>query len=107
MEIISIYNDMLMSMVNSSDHPQTLMPLANLPVGSHARIEQLLGGRQMTRRLLSLGLRVGAELDVLQQRGRGVVVASHGVRVALGAGVAEKLLMLPLDSGSAEPSARE
>jgi ferrous iron transport protein A len=73
-----------------------LVSLASLPVGSRARIERLLGGRLMTRRLLSLGLRVGSVLDVVQQRGRGVVVASHGIRVALGAGVAEKLLMQPL-----------
>jgi ferrous iron transport protein A len=86
-----------------SDPPESnLVSLASLPVGSHARIVQLLGGRQMTRRLLSLGLRVGSELDIVQQRGRGVVVASQGIRVALGAGVAEKLLMLPIASASEE-----
>lgn len=52
----------------------------------------------MTRRLLSLGLRVGSKVDVVQHRGRGVVVASHGVRVALGGGIAAKMLMLPLES---------
>jgi ferrous iron transport protein A len=83
--------------MNEYDPPTAeLVSLASLPVGSRARIERLLGGRQMTRRLLGLGLRVGSVLDVVQQRGRGVVVASHGIRVALGAGVAEKLLMLPL-----------
>ncbi|MGD8590370.1 MAG: FeoA family protein [Chromatiales bacterium] len=79
-----------------------LVSLASLPAGSHARIERLLGGRKMTRRLLSLGLRVGSVLDVVQQRGRGVVVASHGIRVALGAGVAEKLLMQPLAPANEE-----
>lgn len=43
-----------------------------------------------------MGLRVGMELDVLQCRGRGVVVASAGTRVALGSGVAEKLFVVPL-----------
>ncbi|RDH83226.1 MAG: ferrous iron transport protein A [endosymbiont of Escarpia spicata] len=75
--------------------------LATLPVGAHARILEVKGGRQMTRRLLSLGLRVGSEVDVIQHRGRGVVVANGGVRVALGGGVAEKLLMSPLDNGTA------
>ncbi len=97
MVIITICDNLSISKMNeSAEDAHDLVPLASLPVGSHARIEQLLGGRQMIRRLLSLGLRIGSELDVLQQRGRGVVVASHGVRVALGAGVAEKLLMLPL-----------
>ena len=89
--------------MNGSDESAvTLVPLVTLPVGSRARIEQMVGGRQMTRRLLGLGLRVGSELQVLQQRGRGVVVASHGVRVALGGGVAEKLLVLPLAPVSEE-----
>lgn len=50
----------------------------------------------MTRRLLSLGLRVGTEVDVLHRRGQGVVVARAGIRVALGAGVADKLYVTPL-----------
>ena len=77
-----------------------LISLALLPVGGHARIEKVEGGRLLTRRLLSLGLRVGCEVDVVQHRGRGVVVASQGTRVALGAGVADKLLVLPLVAGT-------
>ena len=52
----------------------------------------------LIRRLLGLGLRVGMELDVVQRRGRGVVVASAGTRVALGGGVADKLMMAPIES---------
>ncbi|MDJ0808190.1 MAG: ferrous iron transport protein A [Gammaproteobacteria bacterium] len=80
-----------------SESDAALTSLDLLPVGAHARIERLIGGREMTRRLLSLGLRVGSLVDVVQHRGRGVVVASYGVRVALGGGVAAKMLMLPLD----------
>ena len=80
--------------------PSELISLALLPVGGHARIERVEGGRLMTRRLLSLGLRVGSEVDIVQHRGRGVVVASQGSRVALGAGVADKLLVLPLATGT-------
>jgi ferrous iron transport protein A len=39
---------------------------------------------------------MGSEIELIQRRGAGVVVANQGARVALGAGVAEKLLMLPL-----------
>ncbi len=68
-----------------------------IPAGTQARIAQILGGKRLARRLLGLGLRVGSEISVLQQRNRGVVVASAGTRVALGGTVAEKLLMQPLD----------
>jgi ferrous iron transport protein A len=70
-----------------------LVALARLPLGSHATVRRILGGRQLTHRLLSLGLRVGSEIELTQRRGGGVVVASAGTRVALGAGVAEKLLV--------------
>ncbi len=80
-----------------TDSDAELTTLDLLPVGMHARIERLNGGREMTRRLLSLGLRVGSEVDIVQHRGHGVVVASHGARVALGGGVAAKMLVLPLD----------
>ena len=75
--------------------PDELVTLAALPVGSRACIKRVMGGRFLVHRLLSLGLRVGSEIELLQRRGGGVVVASKGARVALGAGVAEKLLMSP------------
>ncbi len=76
--------------------PTTLL---QLPEGAKARITQIQGGRNLTRRLLSLGLRVGSEISVVQQRNKGVVIACNGNRVALGYGAADKLFMLPLDKG--------
>ncbi len=80
-----------MDLNNPATEP--LVVLARLPVGSRATIRRVQGGRQLTHRLLSLGLRVGSEIELIQRRGGGVVVASAGSRVALGAGVAEKLLV--------------
>jgi ferrous iron transport protein A len=54
---------------------------------------EIRGGQKVTRRLLGLGLRIGSEVEVLHHRGHGVVVASAGNRIALGGGVADKLLM--------------
>lgn len=74
--------------------PATLL---QLPEGTRARIIGIQGGRSLARRLISQGLRVGSEINIVQQRKRGVVVACKGNRVALGYGAADKLLMLPLD----------
>jgi ferrous iron transport protein A len=82
-------------MILSSRLSDELVTLAGIPVGSRACIKRVMGGRRLVRRLLSLGLRVGSEIEVLQRRGGGVVVACQGTRIALGAGVAEKLLMDP------------
>jgi ferrous iron transport protein A len=75
------------------DNPTTL---DHIPAGQQARIEKIQGDRSLARRLLGLGLRVGSEISVLQQRNRGVVVATAGTRVALGSSIADKLLMQPL-----------
>ncbi|MES9837639.1 MAG: FeoA family protein [Candidatus Thiodiazotropha sp.] len=79
--------------------PEELISLARLPTGCRARIKRISGGRHLVHRLLSLGLRTGSEIELIQRRGAGVVVANKGARVALGAGVAEKLMMQPLEQG--------
>jgi ferrous iron transport protein A len=70
--------------------------LSNINAGERVRIAHIRGGRDLIRRLLSLGLREGVEVDVLQRRGRGVVVAHAGTRVAIGGGIAKKLDVSPL-----------
>ena len=75
------------------------LTLDALPVGVQARIAAIQGGRNLHRRLLGLGLRVGSRVEALHHRGRGVVVASSGNRIALGGGVAEKLLIEILPPG--------
>lgn len=71
--------------------------LSDFLVGQRVRLVAVDGGRDLVRRLLSLGLSIGAEVEVLHHRGRGVVVARDGNRVALGRGVAEKLRAEVLD----------
>lgn len=78
-------------------HPApSKIPLSSLAIGADARIVEIDGGRQLIRRLLSLGLRVGSEVRILHRRGRGVVLFNAQNRVALGAGIAAKILMEPL-----------
>ncbi len=56
--------------------------------GSHGLICRIQGDKNLKRKLLSLGLRVGQEVDIAHQRRNGVVVLSNGSRIALGAKVA-------------------
>jgi ferrous iron transport protein A len=67
------------------------LTLAQIPEGARVRILDQGDDKQLARKLLSLGLRIGAEVQVLQRRGEGVVVISSGTRVALGSGVASSL----------------
>lgn len=65
--------------------------LSNVPIGKKVRLIAIDGNRMLVRRFLSLGLSLGSEIEILHHRGRGVVVAKQGNRVALGGGMAEKL----------------
>ena len=77
-------------------------PLNKLLIGDYARVVEIRGGKQMTRRLMGLGLKVGSNVTVLHRRGQGVVVGSGGNRIAVGAGVADRLIMQSLDKTAAD-----
>ncbi|NEV60583.1 FeoA family protein [Thiorhodococcus minor] len=76
-------------------HQPQLIPLSDLPHETPARLTEIRGGRHLTRRLLALGLRQGSSLCVVQRRGQGLVLASGEARIAVGAGIAEKLWVTP------------
>jgi ferrous iron transport protein A len=72
------------------------LPLGLLPVGVCARVVEIRGGRELVRKLLALGIRIGSEVRVEHHRGRGLVVSAGATRVALGGGIVEKLTVVPL-----------
>ena len=66
--------------------------LAHIPSCSRAVVVALPRARGLAERLISLGLTPGAELQVLQNRGRGpIIVEVHGARLALGRGQAVRV----------------
>ena len=74
----------------------SLTALDQLAVGRQALVSEIRTDRQLAKRLLSLGIRVGSEIKVTQQRDKGVVIACAGNRVALGGSIASKLFTQPL-----------
>lgn len=78
------------------------IPLDQLPVGEHARITEINGGKKFTRKMMGLGLKVGSEVDVIHRRGRGVVVGKNGCRIAIGGGISSRLLMQKLSDKPVE-----
>jgi ferrous iron transport protein A len=71
--------------------PSRLTPLTALPAGATVRIAEIRGGRALTHKLFSLGLRAGSQVRVLHQRGRGLVLSSAETRIAIGGGIADGL----------------
>jgi ferrous iron transport protein A len=70
--------------------------LALTPAGQRVRITGHRGGRMLRARLLSMGLNLGREVDVLQNNRGLIIVGINGGRVALGRGISQKILAEPV-----------
>ena len=73
-----------------------LMPLSYAKEGERAIIEEFIGGSGVQLRLATMGLRTGDEVEVITNRGEGqIVVAVDTTRLALGRGIAKKIMVKP------------
>ncbi len=72
------------------------LPLILVSAGERVRVTRFLGGPKMQHRLAAMGLTPGDELEVINNCGP-VIVSVRGTRLALGHGVASKILVTPLD----------
>ena len=77
---------------------QPVTSLLSLKNGCSGRIAAIDGDNQLVRRMLSLGIRVGTVVNMLNHRGKSVVIQNAGTRVALGPDIADKLKVEPLDA---------
>jgi len=68
--------------------------LAEIPANRRILVQQLRGGKDFVNRLSVLGFTEGVEVQVIQNYGRGPLIALvRGARVALGRGEALKVLV--------------
>lgn len=70
-------------------------PLSTADAGANIRIHELRAGRNLARRLTELGLNIGTEIRIVQRQGGGILVARGEGRIALGGGMAAKILVVP------------
>ena len=67
--------------------------------GTKVRVCFLRAGKGLEKRLIEMGLNLDAELEVVQRHSNGaVIVARGGMRLALGAGMAHKIMVAPVDA---------
>ncbi len=76
-------------------------PLNELPAGRRAHVLLLRGGREFQHRALSMGLSIGAEVEVLQRGAEGdpdgaIAIRSGDTRLILGHNMAHKILVRPV-----------
>ncbi len=82
-----------------------MMPLVAAKQGERLVIDDFTGGTTSRLRLMTLGLRIGDEIEVVTNLGQGqLVIAASDKRYVLGRGLAEKVMVKP-PNRAAEPSA--
>ncbi len=78
----------------SSSHrsDSTVVSLSALSAGEHGEVVDLAGGRCMLSRMTALGFTPGADVTVVQNYGRGPLIARvREARIALGRGEAKRV----------------
>ena len=68
-------------------------PLALARSGEQVVISAIKAGKGLSHKLMEQGLRPGITVSVLQKRSGGFVLANEGHRIALGAGMAQKVFV--------------
>ena len=71
-----------------------LMPLLKAKTGERLVIKEFSGGTASRLRLMTMGLRIEDEIEVVANQGKGqLVVAAGGKRYVLGRGLAQKIMV--------------
>lgn len=69
------------------------VPLAGLNKDDRGKVESIRAGSQATKRLYEMGFYTGAEIKVLKNDRGPLIVALGNNKIALGRGLAEKMLV--------------
>jgi Fur family ferric uptake transcriptional regulator len=74
------------------------MPLMMAKQGERVVIEEIVGGTAARVRLMTMGLRIGDEVEVLTNLNKGqLVIASDLNRLVIGRGMAKKIMVHPIE----------
>lgn len=68
--------------------------LNRMKIGSTGTVVSINGDKSMLRKLMSLGIKTGSDIEILHHRGKGVVVRSNGTRIAVGESIAEHVMVV-------------
>lgn len=72
-------------------------PLIFFPEGAKGRVYDINGGRTVSKRLFEMGFNKGQEIEVIKNDIGPLVVGLNDSRVAVGRGMAHKILLNPVD----------
>jgi ferrous iron transport protein A len=75
--------------------PKSAKPLSKARANEELVLVKIDAGRRLTHRLAELGLTPGVKLRVVQVNGGPLLISVRGSRIAIGRGMADKLLVIP------------
>lgn len=78
-----------------------MWPLALCRAGEKVVVKEVTGGLGLRRRLESMGLYPGEEVEVISAQGGPVILKVKGCRVGIGRGMAHKIMVSPDGNGKA------
>ena len=68
-------------------------PLAMAGIGEEVRLESIRGGEKLVHRLTAMGLTPGISLSIIQDAGGPLLISVLDSRIALGRGMAQKVMV--------------
>jgi ferrous iron transport protein A len=74
-----------------------LRSLVDLAAGECGRVQRIAAGANATKRLYEMGFNTGAQVRVMKNDFGPLIVALEGNKIALGRGLAEKMLVKKLE----------
>jgi len=69
------------------------LPLGQAPAAIPLRITAVRAGKKLEKRMISMGMPLGTEVEILYRRGGSVVLVVGTSRIALGAGMVSKIMV--------------
>ena len=73
---------------------EPLIPLSLAKEGEELIVKDIVGGKGIREKLVSMGIRIGSRVEVISNPGAGrVIIACGDSRIALGRGIANKILV--------------
>jgi ferrous iron transport protein A len=69
------------------------LPLGKASVGVPLRITAVRAGKTLEKRMISMGMPLGTEIEILYRRGGSVVLVVGSSRIALGMGMVSKIMV--------------
>jgi ferrous iron transport protein A len=84
-------------MLMKTENVTHAFPLGMAGEGEKVKIVSITGGKNLAKRLLTLGLVEDTQVQLLhKQSGNGIVIVCGETRLALGLGMAQKIMVVPV-----------